>query len=134
MHAILTLFPAKEGRERGATAQRKTSVSVLSKPREQEHEQALSFLTCEEKRRVDWGTGKAPQRVNAWMGHRDRKHSVYTNPTCALCAPFVSHTFHFRFDLCRAKEVKAQIPNERNGDNPSILVKQPPRTQCIRVT
>ena len=42
-----------------------TSLSVLSSPilalRQHEHEQALSFLTCEEKRRVYWGPGKAPQ-------------------------------------------------------------------------
>ena len=33
--------------------------------RQHKHEQALSFLTYEEKRRVDWGTEKATQRVNA---------------------------------------------------------------------
>ena len=51
------------------TAQRKTSLSIFSNPiltlRQQEHKQALSFLSFEEKRRVDWGTGKATQRVNA---------------------------------------------------------------------
>ena len=64
----------------------------------------------------------------------NREHSAYTNPTCALCASFVSDTFHFSFDLCRAKEVNTRAPNEHNGDNPSVLTKQPPRTQCMRVT
>ena len=62
------------------------------------------------------------------------EHSAYTKPTCTLRAPFVSHTFHFCFDLCRAKEVNAQIPNERNGDDPSVSTKHPPRTQCMFVT
>ena len=52
--------------------------------------------------------------------HMHREHSAYTNPTCALRGPFVSHTFRFSFDLCSAKEVKARTPNERNGDNPSV--------------
>ena len=62
------------------TAQRKTSLSVLSNPilalRQHEHEQALSFLSCEERRRVDWGTGKATQRVNARIRHMHREHSA----------------------------------------------------------
>ena len=33
--------------------------------RQHKHEQALSFLTCEERTRVDWDTGKATQLVNA---------------------------------------------------------------------
>ena len=120
------------------TAKRKTSLSILSNPiltlQEHTHEQALSFLTCEEKRRVDWGTEKATERLNAWIRHVHREHGAYTNPTCALRAPFVSHTFHLRFDLCRAKEVNTRTPNEHNGDNPSVLLKQPPRTRCMRVT
>ena len=62
------------------------------------------------------------------------EHSAYTNPTCALLAPFVSHTLHFCFDLWRAKEMNAPTPSEQNGDNPIVLTKQPPRTQCMRVT
>ena len=58
-----------------------------------------------------------------------REHSAYTNLTCPLCAPFVSHGFYFGFDLCRANEVNAQTPNERNGDNPRVLTKQLPRMQ-----
>ena len=58
----------KEERE-WRTAERKTSLSILSNPilalRPHEHEQAISFLTCEERTRVNWGTGKATQRVNA---------------------------------------------------------------------
>ena len=63
-----------------------------------------------------------------------REHGALSNPTCALCAPFVSHTFHLSFDLCKAKEVNARTPNESNDDNPSVLTKQPPQTQCMRVT
>ena len=96
--------------------------------------QGLSFLTCEAKRRVDRDTGKAPQRVNVQIGHMHREHSAYTNPTCALRAPFVSHTSHFCFDLCNAREVNAQTPNERSGHTPSFLEKLPTRTQCMRVT
>ena len=71
------------------------------------HEQTLSFLTCEERTRMNWGTGKASQRVTASIRHMHRKHSAYSNPTCALRAPFASHTFHSYFDLCRAKEMSA---------------------------
>ena len=73
---------------------------------------------------MHWGTAKMRQRVNAWIRHMRREHNAYTNPTCALRAPFGSHTFHFCFNLCRAKEVNAQTPNERNSDNPSTLSKQ----------
>ena len=69
---------------------------------------------------MDWGTGKATQRVNAQKRHMHCEHSAYTNPTCALRAPFVPHTLHFCFDLCRAREVNTRTPNEHNGDNPSI--------------
>ena len=138
MHALLTFFPAEEGREWRATAQRKTCLSVLSNPilalRQHEQEQALSFLTSGEKRRVDGGTGKEPQRVNAWIMHMHPEHSALTNPTCALRAPFVSHTFHISFELCKAKEVNARTPNESKDDNLSVLTKQPPQTQCMRVT
>ena len=44
------------------------------------------------------------------------KHSAYTGPTCALHAPFVSHTFQFSFDLGRAKKVNARTPNERSNE------------------
>ena len=48
------------------TAQNKPN--MLSNPilalRQHKHEQALSSLTCEERTRVDWGGGKATQRVN----------------------------------------------------------------------
>ena len=79
------------------------------------------------------GTGKASQRVNASIRHMHRKHSAYSNPTCALRAPFASHTFHSCFDLCRAKEMSARTPKEHSVDNPNILTKQPTRTQCMRV-
>ena len=126
MRALPTLFfLLKKERERQAIAQRKTSLSVLSNPilalRQHKHEQALSFLTCEEKGSVDGCSGKAPQRVIAWIGDMHHEHSAYTNPTCTLRAPFVAHTFHFSFDLCRAKEVSGRTPNERNCDDPSVL-------------
>ena len=63
-----------------------------------------------------------------------RKHSALTNLTSALRVPFVSHTFHFSFVLCKAKEVNAQTPNKSKDDNPSVLRKQPPQTQCMLVT
>ena len=147
MHCVsctlsLSCFLQKEERE-WRTAQRKTSLSVLSNPtlalRQHEHEQALSFLTCEERTRVNWGTGKATQRVNASIRHSHacthmhREHSAYSNPTCALRAPFASHTFHSCFDLCRAKERSTRTPNEHSVDNPNVLTKQPKRTQCKRV-
>ena len=132
----LSRFLQKEERE-WRTAQRKTSLSVLSNPtlaqRGHEHEQALSFLTCEERTRVNWGTGKAPQRVNASIRHMHREHSAYTNPTCALRALFASHSFHSCFDLCRAKKRNTRTPNEHSVDNPNVLTKQPTRTQCMRV-
>ena len=80
-----------------------------------------------------WGTGKATQRVNACIRQMHREHSAHSNPTCTLRAPFAMHTLHFCFDLCRAKEVSAQTPNEHSGDNPNVLMKQPTRTQCMRV-
>ena len=141
MHCVswmltLSCFLQKEERE-WRTTQRKTSLSVLSNPilalQQQEYEQALSYLTCEEGARVKWGTGKGTQRVNASIGHMHRDHSAYTNPMCALRAPFASHTFHFCFDLCRAKERSTRTPYKDSGDYPNILTKQPTRTQCMRV-
>ena len=114
-----------------------TNLSVLSNPtlvlRQNKHEQALFFLTCEEKTRVNWGTGKAPQCVNASIRHMHRKHSAYSNPTCALRAPFTSHTSHSCFDLCRAKGKSTLTRNEHSVDNPNVLTKQPTGTQCMRV-
>ena len=141
MHCVscmlsLSCFLQKEERE-WRTAQRKTSLSFLSNPilalRQHEHEQAPSFLTCEERTRVDWGTGKATQRVNAYIRHMHREHSAYSNPTCVLRAPFASHTFHFCFGLCRAKEVSARTPSKHRSDYPNVLSKQPTRTQCMRL-
>ena len=86
------------------------------------HEQTLSFLTCEERAKMNWGTGKAAQRVNASIRHMHREHSAYSNPTCALRAPFASHTFHSCFNLCWAKEMSARTPNEHSVDNPNEAV------------
>ena len=127
-------FLQKEERE-WRTAQRKKSLSILSNPtltpRQHEHEQALSFLTCEERTRVDGAQGKL--HVNASYRLMHREPSAYSNPTCALRAPFALHTFNSSFDLCRAQEVNARTPNEHSGDNPNVLTKQPTRTQCMRV-
>ena len=87
----------------------------------------LAFLTCEERTRVYWGTGKAPQRLNASIRHMHRGHSAYSNPTCALRAPFALHTFHSCFDLCRASEGNTRTPDEHSVDNPNVLTKQPTR-------
>ena len=138
MHVLHTLLPTGKGREWQATTQRNMSLSVLNNPilalQRGNHEQALSFLTCEEKRRMDECTGNAPQHVDAWIRHMHREHSAYSNPMCALRAPFVSHTFHFCFNLCRARELNPRTPNERSGDNSSVLTKLTTQTQCMRVT
>ena len=141
MHCVSCMLPLffflQEAEREWRTAQRKTSLSVLSNPtlalRQHKHEQALSFLTCEERTRVSWGTGKAPQRVNASIRHMHREHSAYSNPTCALRAPFAPHTFHSCFDLCRARERRTRTPSEHSVDNPNILTKQPTPMQCMRV-
>ena len=49
-----------------------------------------------------------------------REHGAYSNPTCALRAPFASHTFHPCFDLCRAGKRSTRTPNEHRGDNVSL--------------
>ena len=118
MHSVSCMLPLscflQKAEREWRTAQRKTSLSVLSNPtlalRLHKHEQALSFLTCEERRRVNWGTGKVPQRVNASIRHMHREHSAYSNPTCALRAPIASHTFHSCFDLCRAERGEPEPP------------------------
>ena len=79
-------------------------------------------------------TGKAPQRVNAWIRHMHHEHSAYSNPICALRAPFVWHTLDSLFYLCRARSVRTQTPNKRSANNPSVLTKLTARTQCIRVS
>ena len=76
---------------------------------------------------------KAPRRVNAQIGHMHREHGAYSNPTCALRAPFVWHTFDLSFYLCRARMEKTYTPRKRSGDNPSVLTKRTTQTECIRV-
>ena len=66
---------------------------------------------------MNWGTGKASQRVNDSIRHMHREHSAYSNPTCALRAPFASHTFHSCFDLCRAEKMSTRTPNKHSVDN-----------------
>ena len=98
------------------------------------HEQTLSVLTCEEEDKGEISdTGKASQRVEASIRHMHREHSAYSNPTCALRAPFASHTFHSCFYLCRAREMNTRPPNEHSVDNPNVLTELPTRTQCVSV-
>ena len=59
--------------------------------------------------------------------------SGYRFSTCALRAPFASHTFHSCFYLCRARGENTRPPNEHSVDNPNVLTKQPTRTQCVSV-
>ena len=137
-HAPLPLLPAGE-RERieWQLHNAKTKPSVLSNPtltlRRKQARTSPFFFTCEEKEGVKGCPRKAPQRVNARIRHMHREHSAYSNPTCALRAPFVWHTFDSLFYLCTAKKVRTHTPNERSGDNPSVLTKQTTRAQCIRV-
>ena len=97
------------------------------------HEQTLFVLPVKKKTRVNSDTGKASQRVDASIRHMHREHSAYSNRTCALRAPFASHTFHSCFYLCRAREENTRPPNEHSVDNPNVLTKQPTRTQCVSV-
>ena len=82
---------------------------------------------------MNLGSGEASQRVNASIRHMHREHSAYSNPTCALRAPFTSHTLHFCLYLCRARERNTRPPHEHSVENPNVLTKQPTRTQCVRV-
>ena len=133
-----------------ATAQRKTNPSVLNNPtstllRKQARTSTL-FFTCNERKGVKGCIKKAPQHVNARLRHMHREHSASSDPTCALCTPFVWHTsdslfyLFFRtalvatpnslFCLCGARKVRTNTSNERSGNNPSSLTKQTTRTQC----
>ena len=44
---------------------------------------------------------EAWQRVYVGIWHMHREHFVFSNPTCALRAPFVEHTLQPCFYLCR---------------------------------
>ena len=76
---------------------------------------------------------EAWQRMYVGIRHMHREHFIFSNPTCALRAPFVEHTFHFCFDLCRARERSTRTLNEHSVENPNVLTKQQTRTQCMRV-
>ena len=80
--------------------------------------------------------GAQGKRHTVWMPSLDActASTAHTLTLCALRAPSVPHTFHFCFELCRAREVNAQTPNKRNGDKPSVLTKLTTRKQCMRVT
>ena len=113
-HAPLPLLPAGEREDRTATAQRKTKPNVLSNPtlRLQRKQARTSsfFFTCDEKEGLNGCTRKAPQRVNAGIRHMHHEHSAYSNPTCALRAPFVWHASDLLFYLCEAMKVKIHGP------------------------
>ena len=47
------------------------------------------FFTCEDMEGVNGCKVKAPKRANARIRHMRREQSAYSNPTCALHAPFV---------------------------------------------
>ena len=75
------------------------------------------------------------------MDAQGKRHDMWIPRlgTCIACTAHTLyllpiHTLHSCFDLCRAREVNAQTPNERSGDNPSVLTKLTTRTQCMRVT
>ena len=78
--------------------------------------------------------GKAPKRMNAQIRHMHYGHSAYSNPTCALRAPFVWHTSDSLFYLLRARMMRTQTPNKRGGDNPSLVTKLATRRQSIHVS
>ena len=46
-----------------------------------------------------------------------REHNASLNPTCALRAPFVFHTFHSSINLRRTKEEESQTPTRHNENN-----------------
>ena len=93
----------------------------------------VQTLTCEKRNKG--GLGIQVKRYSVWMPRLDmhREHSAYSNPTCALRAPFASHTFHSCFHLCRAREMNTRPPNEHSVNNPNVLTEQPTRTQCVSV-
>ena len=53
---------------------------------------------------------EACQRVYVRIRHMHCEHFVFSNPTCALRAPFVEHTFQPCFYLCRGNAGVAQPP------------------------
>ena len=55
---------------------------------------------------------EAWQRVYVGIRHMHRKHLIFSNPTCALRAPFVKHTSQPRFYLCRGNAGVAQPPGD----------------------
>ena len=77
---------------------------------------------------------EAWQRVYVGIRHMHREHFIFSNPTCALRAPFVEHTFQPCFYLCRGNAGVPQPPRRHDRDNPNVLTKQPRQTQCIRVS
>ena len=52
------------------------------------------------------------QRVYVGIRHMHREHFIFSNPTCALRAPFVEHTFQPCFCLCRGNAGVARPPGD----------------------
>ena len=55
---------------------------------------------------------EAWQRVYVGIRHMHREHFIFSNPMCALRAPFVEHTFQPCFYLCRGNAGVAQPPGD----------------------
>ena len=55
---------------------------------------------------------KAWQRVYVRIRHMHREHFIFFNPTCALRAAFIEHTFPPCFYLCRGNAEVAQPPED----------------------
>ena len=55
---------------------------------------------------------EAWQRVYVGIRHMHREHFIFSNPTCALRALFVEHTFQPCFYLYRGNAGVAQPPRD----------------------
>ena len=55
---------------------------------------------------------EAWQRVYVRIWHMHLEHFVFSNPTCALCAPFVEHTLQPCLYLCKGNAGVAQPPGD----------------------
>ena len=55
---------------------------------------------------------EAWQRAYVGIRQMHREHFVFSNPTCALRAPFVEHTLQPCFYLCRGNAGVTQPPGD----------------------
>ena len=76
----------------------------------------FSFGTVK-RREGEWMHKEAWQRVYVGLRHMHRKNFIFSNPTCALRAPFVEHTFEPCFYLCRPNAGVAQPPRDTTETN-----------------